>query len=152
MYHHQKQLRTIDGTSKPKISITNYEVKKAIDGLKNKKASDEWGLSSEHFKLGSFPVFNTILETGYIPAIFKIGVITPVHKKNKDPKSLNNYRGITVSSTIGKIFDIVMLTHEDAIVKQKQNTSQSGFTQNASPNHASLVITECILDSKQKKR
>ena len=83
-----------------------------------------------NFKLGSFPVihfltnlFNTILETGYIPAIFKIGVITPVHKKNKDPQSLNNYRGITVSSTIGKIFDTGMLTHEDVIVKQKQNTS-----------------------------
>ena len=40
---------------------------------------------------------------------------------------LDNYRGITVSSTLGKIFDIVMLSYI-IVVQSKQNTSQSGLT------------------------
>ena len=55
-----------------------------------------------HFKAGKpelVPVItkvcNHILDTKKIPVAFKTGIITPVLKKGKDPKMLENYRGIT---------------------------------------------------------
>jgi flagellar hook-length control protein FliK len=39
------------------------------------------------------------------PDIFKIGILTPVLKKAKNPMIMDNYRGITVTPTVSKIFE-----------------------------------------------
>ena len=44
-----------------------------------------------------------------MPANFKTGIITPVLKKGKDSKCMENYRGITVSATFGKLFEYTVL-------------------------------------------
>jgi hypothetical protein len=76
------------------------------------KSGDEFGISAEHFKLAGQSIvaalvelFNAILEHGYIPPQFLSGIITPVYKKGCDATDFSNYRGITVSCTIGKILE-----------------------------------------------
>ena len=48
-------------------------------------------------------IFNKVLDTGNFPKIWNIDSLTPIHKKG--PKDdTNNYRGISVSSCVGKLF------------------------------------------------
>ena len=48
-------------------------------------------------------LFNTVFETGEIPESWTTGVIIPIYKKG-DPTNPSNYRGITLLSTLGKVF------------------------------------------------
>ncbi|MES9884421.1 MAG: reverse transcriptase family protein, partial [Sedimenticola sp.] len=138
--------------------ITESEVIKAVGNLNNGKSADEFGISSEHLKTGKdvlvpsiTVIFNEILTTGNVPEVFKSGIITPVHKKGKDPKRMDNYRGITVTSIIGKLFEYVLLGRMSEI-SSNQSELQFGFTSGLSPNMASLLMSEAVVDSKLEGR
>ena len=72
-----------------------------------------------------------------VPESFKTEMITPVLKKGKDSKSMENYRGITVSATFGKLFEYSVLNK----MKIEQSEHQFGFTKGLSPNMAALLIS-----------
>jgi len=131
--------------------FNTIEIMKAIEKLNSKKASDECGLYSEHFKLAGqsllpqlTTLFNAILTHCFVPPQFLIGIITPVHKKGKDATNFTNYRGITVTSTIGKIFEHVLLGRLEHLLPVNQSSLQFGFTKNTSILLAALVINESI--------
>lgn len=133
------------------VRITESEVGIAIDQLNNGKAPDEYGLSSEHFKAAKsviVPVltdlFNQILTEKKVPATFKTGIITPVLKKGKDAKCMENYRGITVSSAFGKLFEYTVLSK----LKFEQSDHQFGFTKGLSPTMASLLVSEAKAEAR----
>jgi hypothetical protein len=52
-------------------------------------------------------LFNLVFSSGIYPKIWSIGYITPLHKSGStsDP---SNYRGITLSDIIGKLFNRVL--------------------------------------------
>lgn len=52
-------------------------------------------------------VFNTIFTSGLYPKLWSKGYITPLHKKGSvyDP---SNYRGITITDAIGKLFNKII--------------------------------------------
>ena len=136
------------------IILSEEDVEKAIDKLNTGKSSDEYGLFSEHFKSGKSEivpaftkVFNKILSEKKIPSTFKTGVITPVLKKGKDSKLLENYRGITISSIFGKLFECALLTK----FEYNQSDMQFGFTEGLSPMMASLIVSEAKAESSDKK-
>ena len=59
-----------------------------------------------HLKL----LFSLILKHGYVPDDFGKGVLIPLVKdKAGDLSSVDNYRPITISPTLSKVFDHVML-------------------------------------------
>ncbi len=79
-----------------------------IDQLQ--KASGPDGILNEMIKhtssklqLAVLKLFNVILRVGYFPDIWNQGLITPIFK-NGDKFDPNNYRGICVSSNLGKLF------------------------------------------------
>ena len=112
--------------------ITPFRAKELQDSVRSlnvNKAPDEFGLVSEHLKYGLKPllpllvnIYNEIIASGIIPANFKSGIIHPIHKKAKDPTSMDNYRGITVTSVFGKLFEILLLTRMTDL-----NHNQSDF-------------------------
>ncbi|MFY7871122.1 MAG: RNA-directed DNA polymerase [Limnohabitans sp.] len=60
-------------------------------------------------------LFNQVLGEQRVPQAWKHGRITPILKRNKDgvpgdPADPDSYRGITVGSTIGKVFGLALLT------------------------------------------
>lgn len=66
---------------------------------------NRYGLSSEHLKTAkdiivpyATTIFHEIASTRNVPESFKSGVITPVHKKGKYAKYMDNYWGITASN------------------------------------------------------
>ena len=52
-------------------------------------------------------LFNKIYYTGHFPDQWTTGVIVPIFKKG-DKKNPANYRGITLTSTMGKLFTYVL--------------------------------------------
>ncbi len=90
--------------------ITDKELKEKIKNLQLQKASGPNGILNEMIKhtssklqLAVLKLFNVILRVGYFPDIWNQGLITPIFK-NGDKFDPNNYRGICVSSNLGKLF------------------------------------------------
>ena len=94
--------------------ITEREVKEALKCLRNGKATGLDGVPAEFYKLsGDFLVpyllilFNNILDTGVFPDSWNIGMILSLYKSGKVNEP-NNYRGISVLNTMGKIFAFII--------------------------------------------
>ena len=137
--------------------FTEEEMKKSVQKLNTKKSPDEFGLVSEHLKHGLSVIlpylvafYTAILRTGEIPKAFKSGILHPIHKKGKDPKSMDNYRGITVTSVIGKLFETLLLLRLTEL-NHDQSDMQVGFTKGMTPTMAALLLSEADLDSKNKR-
>ena len=90
--------------------ITEREIRKAAEKLKNNKSPFSDKIRNEMIKASIdtlMPVyeklFNSILNQGTMPQTWCGGLITPIYKSGgrSDPA---NYRGICVSSCLGKLF------------------------------------------------
>ena len=133
--------------------FTVKDITDAISKLNNKKAPDEFGLAAEHLKYSSVTffeeitdIFNQILNTRTVPQSFKTGILTSVLKKSKDSINLDNYRGITVTPILGKLFESVLLPRLAASFDQ--SSLQFGFTKGLSPVMAALIISDARAEVK----
>ena len=129
--------------------FTNEEVATCIKKKKSVKSDDEFGLCAEPLKAAGeviLPVlrdiFNEILMSGTVPDYFKGGILTPVPKSGKDPKLMDSYRGITVSSIIGKLFEELLLLGLLKRVNMNQSACQFGFTKNLNPFMSSVICSK----------
>ena len=91
--------------------FTESEVKKLIESLKNGKACGLDFIRNEFLKNMSqrtlsvvTRLFNVVLRTGIVPEAWCIGAIVPLYKGKGPKDDLDNYRGITLLSCIGKLF------------------------------------------------
>lgn len=147
-----------NNNNEPNKPFTEHEIQQSIRVLNSGKSPDESHISAEHFKYAGASIipcitkiFNKILATGQIPNVFKSGLINPIHKKGKDSSYMDNYRGITVSSIFGKLFEAALLNRiSDANANQSE--LQYGFTKGLSPTMASLLVSEAIVDAKRDGR
>ncbi|CAC5397364.1 unnamed protein product [Mytilus coruscus] len=113
------------------FSITKFngqEILKAIARLNLGKTANEYSLTPEHFKYVGrsispyvLSLFNNIMQTG------------------KDSTLQTNYRGITVTSALGKIFEYAILDKMTEL-NNSQSDLQFGFTQGLSPIMAALLV------------
>ena len=69
-------------------------------------------------------------------------------KSGKDSKLLDNYRGITVTSIVGKLFEKCILTRLLEAVNTEQSDLQFGFTKDLNPLMSVLICSEVINESK----
>ena len=96
------------------ITITETEICKAIKQLKNGKSGGPDMLLNEFFIHGVnellhylYNLFNKILDFGHFPEVWSEGYVVPIHKKGK-LDDVNNFRGTTLLSTLGKLFTRVL--------------------------------------------
>ena len=87
------------------------EVRVCIRKLKNGKAAGVDNVLNEFIKycpVELYPVFtllfNMVLETGFVPTIWAIGIINALYKNKGSKDDVDNYRGITLLSCLGKLF------------------------------------------------
>ena len=72
-------------------------------------------------------LINSILKTGQIPDILKVGLVTPIFKNKGDKNNSTNYRGITVMPAISKIMETILRERIAPIVIAAQNQSKEGL-------------------------
>ena len=139
----------------PYTPLDAIEVMSAVRLLKNNKAADIYGLKAEHFKHAGPQTLSILTDTldialrGNLPTQLKDSYILPIHKKGKDPLDRDCYRGITITPTLSKILEHIVLNQ--VVDGLTQNPLQFGFTKNSSPSLAILAVTEAILDAHDTK-
>ena len=117
------------------IEITRDEILKSIKQLKNGKSGGPDQLLNEFISHGQHvflpylhTLLNKLLNTGYFLSSWAEGYIVPLHKKG-DINDVNNYRGITLLSVLGKLFSRVLNNRliEWAEMYQVYIEAQAGF-------------------------
>ena len=133
-----------------KYRVTIEDVFEAVSAMKDGKCCDDDGVSAEHFKHGPLilfiklaSLFNSMLTHGYVPNQFRLGTITPIIKdKNGNHGDVNNYRGITISPTISKIFERgLKMLFSDLL---SSSPYQFGFKSGSSTSHALFCLSQTI--------
>ena len=96
------------------IDFSQDEIIKAISQLKTNKSGGPDQLINEfliHGKHTFTPtlcnLFNKVYETGHFPETWSEGYVIPLHKKGSI-NDVENYRGITLLSNVGKLFKRVL--------------------------------------------
>jgi hypothetical protein len=76
-------------------------------------------------------LFNTILNLGRFPKIWNISLLTSIYKSG-DPTDCGNYRGISISSCVGKLFTSLLQNRISDFLKTNGllSDNQGGFRKN----------------------
>ena len=94
-------------------------------------------------------LFNKIFEIGYFPEKWSEGFIIPIFKKG-DTNEVSNYRGITLLSTLGKLFTRILNNRLNAWAEEYNVyiEAQAGFRKHMSTIDnifiLSGLITHCL--------
>ena len=137
------------------ISVDN--VRTAVKLLKGKKACGPDCIYNEHLINGGSMLykqlaifFTDMYNYGYIPARLKQGIIITLHKGGRKSKTdPNNYRAITLSSAILKLFERILLERVENSISKPLNCLQGRFRSGIGCNMTSLMLKECILYAKE---
>ncbi len=125
--------RITDENSVYTLSVS--DIINAVERLKLGKNDGEEGLNSDHVINGPHllyvmltNVFNCMLVHGTCPQSLINGTMVPIVKCKRKPLSCSdNYRAITLSSILSKVFDwVVLLREHDTLIS---NDLQFGFKQ-----------------------
>ena len=118
--------------------------------MKEGKCADEDGLTAEHFQNAPLflfirvtNLFNLMMRHSFIPEQFRLGFMTPIIKDNQgNHGDVSNYRGITISPIISKIFEhvlkLVFYNHLSTC------SYQFGFKKKNSTAHALYCLKESV--------
>ena len=98
------------------VEITTQEIIKGIRELKLGRSGGPDRLINKFFIYGCtellpylHKLFNVLLNKGHFPSMWTEGYIVPIHKKG-NTSNVDNYRGITLLSTLGKLFTRILNT------------------------------------------
>ena len=118
--------------------ITVEETKKVLKSLKNCKSPGLDYIVNEMLKYGSdllceplTLLFNCVMDKSYYPSSWVSGIIIPLFKSGNhlDPQ---NYRGITLSSCLGKVFNKILNNRLGKYIEDRNiiKSNQIGFMPN----------------------
>ena len=131
-------------------NVTTIDVIDALLRMKGGKSADEDGIVVEHLhhaplnflsRLAS--LFNHMLRHSFVPRQFQRGFMIPLIKDQQGNHSdSNNYRGITISPIISKVFEhILKCTFAEHL---STSSYQFGFKKQSSTVHALHCLRETI--------
>ena len=142
-----------DNNNEINFDFTLEELDFLINKLKNNKASGFDNVINEFIKYSSrelrktlVVLFNIILNSGIVPTAWCISLIKPLYK-NKGPRDdVNNYRGISLISCIGKLFTALINQRLEEYINKNQilGEEQAGFRSNYSTMDHIFVLNSII--------
>lgn len=119
--------------------IKPEEITKAIKTLKNGKSTANDLISNEMLKHGTpqlleplTKLFNLVFSKGHFPKKWNESFISLIHKKG-DKNNPSNYRGISLTSNLGKLFNKILLNRLTNFINQNNiiYENQIGFKEKA---------------------
>ena len=135
------------------LPFTRSELLATISRLKNNKAISFDRVSNEMIKTSKLVItnqllalFNTILSTSIYPSAWKNNILTPLHKSDRldDP---SNFRGIAVSSCLGKLFSKLLQSRLESKCEREQLIDRSqGSGKKGSRTSDHLVVIRFLID------
>lgn len=143
-----------------KNEITNDEILEAINTLKNGKSASADMISNEMIKHAAVillnplnKLFNLILSRGIFPGIWNESFLVLLHKKG-DKFDPGNYRAISISSNLGKLFNKIILKRLGNFFYTNNliRTNQIGFKENTRTSDHLFTLQSIIQNYKQKHK
>jgi hypothetical protein len=130
--------------------ISANDIHAAISKLKTGKNDGHRGLSSDYFINACYGLsvhmaflFSSLLVHGFVPRDMSLSTIIPIPKgKNVNLSSSANYRGITLGSMFGKIFDSILLSRLSD--RLQVCDLQFGFQPKRSTDMCTMLLKEAI--------
>ena len=134
------------------VPAHRFEIIDIVSHLKNKKSSGVDNINNFILK-GIIPfivdplvhIFNLSFLNGEVPNVMKIAKVIPLFKKG-DKQDVNNYRPISLLSSLSKVLE--KLIHKRTVAFLKVHNifcdSQFGFREKHSTSHALLSLVEKV--------
>ena len=131
--------------------VVNFQdIIKAIGLLKKGKSDGLQSLSTDCLLNGTYELYHMLAELfkcilihGYMPSETLLGCMTPIPKDKAATRFSEKYRAITLSSVIGKLFDLVILEREGKRSLRTDN-QQFGFKPGCSTTLCTGMLRETI--------
>lgn len=133
--------------------ITDLELMKAFSQLKSGKSPGLDNISNEMLKASCsytkkllLKLFNAVFTSGLYPSKWSESYICPIYK-SEDRNKPENYRGIAINNSLGKLFNIIMNNRFDKYLKDKDiiHETQIGFSKKArTADH--IFVLKCIIE------
>ncbi len=138
--------------------IQEEEVKKALCHAKNAKSTGIDNVPNEVLKSDStvtllMKFFNLCFTKNVIPSMWRKAIITPIPKgHDKDPRVPLNYRGISLLSTMYKLYSYILNSRLSKYLERNKllSDSQNGFRRLRACIDHLFVITTVIRNRKSK--
>ena len=129
--------------------ISSNDVMNAVHKLKHGKRDGDLGLSSDFFIHACMELFvhlalliSAMFSHGLPIEDMCISTIIPIPKDSKNVRESSNYRGIALSSIIGKIVDLICLSRfADQLMTSEL---QFGFKKGHSTNACTMLLKETV--------
>ena len=142
----KEEIASVRNSNSTYISIKDD--KKAVKVLKKKKACGHDCIYNEHLINGGDVLYEQLAKfytdmynNSYIPPSLKQGIIITLHKGGRKSKTdPNNYRTITLSSVLLKVFERIILEMVEASLSKLLNGLQGGFRANIGCDMPSLMV------------
>lgn len=166
-----RNLKSISLTGSCKNEISKRTIEELVGKLKSGKACGIDGVYYEHLKHGITALldylcelFNLMYDNAYVPDSLKKGLIITLHKGGRKRKDIpDNYRAITLSSTILKLYESVLLGMLENEIQKPIACLQGGFQRQMGCMMTTFVLQEsaryckerdsklyaCFLDTRQ---
>ena len=134
------------------FKVTNTELQKALGQLKSGKSPGLDNITNEMLKVSQsymkdciLKLFNTVLIAGIYPNKWAESYITPIFKSD-NPNNPENYRGIAINNSIGKLFNIILHNRLDKFLTDNDiiNKTQIGFCKKARTSDHIFVLNSLI--------
>ena len=134
--------------------LNREEVRKAVKKLNKGKSAGFDSITAEHLQYAGeglidllTELFNRIIQLEHVPCNFKIGTQIPIYKgKNTCTLDPNNYRGITLLTSLNKVFEILLWHRlkdwweDERVISALQGACKTGM----SCVHSALTLQETI--------
>jgi exonuclease III len=158
--HEARQIETdlnddIANAAGLECSISSAEVAEAILQLNAGKSDGDIGLTSDHVKYAGVALhdhlalmYSSMLVHNLCPDLMNLATVCPIPKPNKDPTVSNNYRGIALASSLGKVLDYVLLNRYRGKLTTHRN--QFGFKRGCSAVQCACVFQETVNHYRQR--
>ncbi|GFV43328.1 probable RNA-directed DNA polymerase from transposon X-element [Trichonephila clavipes] len=91
-------------------------------------------------------LINQLFKNSYFPDSWKTAAVIPILKLDKNPETPQNYRPISLLSSLSKVYEFVLLRrlNQDCAASNMIIPQQSGFRPQCSTVHQLLRVTELI--------
>jgi len=130
--------------------ISMETVDKCVRSMKLQKAAGPDGIKAEHLVFAHpivilvlTEVFSCMLRHRYVPSGLCSGIVIPLPKdKSGNLMDSSNYRGITLSSTISKLFELCLLDRYSAYLMSSD--LQFGFKKKLGCNNATYALRSVV--------
>jgi hypothetical protein len=140
----------IDLQKTGKFPINSLDIAELTFMLKRNKDDGHLGLSTDCIIYGSHKLYvylsmlyNCVLLHGFIPSELRVGTMSPIPKCRSGANCSDKYRAITLSSCIGRLLDLLILTREGE-KSLKTDNLQFGYKKKSSTTLCTGLLKEIV--------